>query len=123
AAPELRLHALRDFLYAILFGGLPWLEWRGLWAAVLVAVLLAEIVLTLSDFVVEIRVRKPFGDVYAGERVTHAVMGILYGLMLAHLLPVLGQWWSQPTALAAAAPVSEPLCWALTLMAAGVFAS
>jgi hypothetical protein len=28
------------------------------------------------------------GDVYAGERVTHAVMGILYGGMLAFLAPV-----------------------------------
>src|SRR5262245_46041720 len=76
AAPELKLHALRDFLYAVLFGTLPWLAWQGLWVAVLAAVLLAEIVLTLTDFVVEIRVRKPLGDVYAGERITHAVMGI-----------------------------------------------
>src|SRR5262245_4643076 len=39
--------------------------------------------LTLTDFVVEIRVRKPLRDVYGGERVTHAVMGILYGAMVA----------------------------------------
>jgi hypothetical protein len=29
--------------------------------------------------VAEIAARKTMGDVYAGERVTHAVMGILYG--------------------------------------------
>src|SRR5262249_28112370 len=79
---ELKLHAVRDFLYAVLFGTLPWLAWQGLWVLVLSAVLLAEIVLTLSDFVVESRVRKHLGDVYAGERVTHAVMGILYGAMI-----------------------------------------
>lgn len=45
--------------------------------------IVAEIVLTLSDFVVEIAVRQQLGDVYAGERVTHAVRGILYGAMVA----------------------------------------
>ena len=83
---ELQLHAARDFFYAVLFGTLPLLEWPGR-GLVLVAVLGAEIVLTLWDFVVEVGVRKPFGDVYAGERVTHAVMGILYGGMLANLCP------------------------------------
>ena len=124
AAPELKLHAVRDFLYAVLFGALPWLAWQGLWAVVLTAVLLAEIVLTLADFVVEIRVRKPFGDVYGGERVTHAVMGILYGAMVANLLPVLWRWWSLPTALVpAATAVPERLRWGLAVMAIGVFLS
>jgi hypothetical protein len=124
AAAELRLHALRDFLYAVLFGTLPWLAWQGLWLIALAAILVAEIVLTLADFVVEIRVRKPLGDVYAGERITHAVMGILYGAMIANLLPALGQWWSRPTALVvepAAVPVA--LRGVLALMAAGVFLS
>src|SRR5262250_3512304 len=93
-APELKLHAARDFLYAALFGALPWLEWQGLWAVVLAAILLTEILLTLADFVVEIRVRKPLGDVYGGERITHAVMGILYGAMVANLLPGLWHAWS-----------------------------
>ena len=55
-APELKLHATRDFLYAALFGTLPYLAWQGLWAVVLAAILLTEIILTLADFVVEIRV-------------------------------------------------------------------
>src|SRR5262245_1447400 len=71
-APELKLHAARDFLYAALLGALPRLECQGLWAVVLAAVLLTEIILTWADFVVERRVRKPLGDVYGGERVTHA---------------------------------------------------
>jgi hypothetical protein len=122
-APELKLHALRDFLYAVLFGTLPWLAWHGLWVVALAAVLCAEIVLTLTDFVVEIRVRKPLGDVYAGERITHAVMGILYGAMLANLLPVLVDWWSQPTGLVPTATVPEALRWGLLVMAVGVFLS
>ncbi len=121
--PELKLHALRDFVYAVLFGTLGWLAWQGLWVLPLAAVLLTEIVLTLADFVVEIRVRKPLGDVSGGERVTHAVMGIIYGAMVANLLPVLVRWWSLPTALSPTVAVPESLGWCLTVMATGVFLS
>ena len=118
------MHAARDFFYAVLFGTLPWIAWHGLWVLALVAVFLAEIVLTMTDFVVEIRVRRPLGDVYAGERITHAVMAIVYGAMIAHLVPTLADWWSQPTALVVpTAPLLEVLRWALTVMAAGVFVS
>lgn len=124
AAAELRIHAARDFLYALLFATLPWIAWQGWWTLVLAAVFVAEIMLTLTDFVVEIAVRKPLGDVYAGERVTHAVMGIIYGGMLAWLAPELIEWWSRPTALAAHAPaVPQLLRWALAVMAGGVFLS
>lgn len=124
SAPELRLHAFRDFLYGILFGLLPWMAFHGAWAVCLAGVLLAEIALTLTDFVVEKRVRKPFGDVYAGERVTHAVMGILYGAMTANLLPVLADWWNQPTQLLhAPAAAPEALRWTMTVMAVGVVVS
>ncbi|HEX2094058.1 MAG TPA: hypothetical protein VHG28_16770 [Longimicrobiaceae bacterium] len=124
AAPELKLHAARDFLYAVLFGALPWLAWHGVWVIVLGAVVVGEIVLTLWDFIVEIAVRKSLGDVYAGERVTHAIMGILYGGMLAYLIPTFRQWWSLPGALVVAPPpVPELLRWGLSVMAAGVFVS
>lgn len=124
ASSELKLHAWRDFLYAIIFGGLPWLAWQGLWVVALIGVLVAEIVLTLADFVVEIAVRKPLGDVYAGERVTHAVMGIVYGAMLVSLVPVLWNWWLLPTALVTEpAAVPAALRWGVSVMAVGVFAS
>jgi hypothetical protein len=124
SASELKLHAARDFLYAVIFATLPWLVWQGLWVLALVVVLVAEIMITLWDFVAEISVRKDMGDVYAGERVTHALMGILYGGMLAFLIPVLLSWWSLPTAFAPTSPdVPGLLRWALTLMAAGVLLS
>jgi hypothetical protein len=121
AATELALHAARDFLYAILFATLPFVHWRGSWVIALVIVLVAEIVLTLWDFIVEIAVRRALGDVYAGERVTHAIMGILYGAMIANLIPVLIEWWRLPTALLLT-PADAPafLRWALVVMAAGV---
>ncbi len=121
---ELRIHAARDVLYAVLFGTLPWLAWHGMWAIVLAAILIAEIVLTLTDFVVERRVRKPMGDVYAGERVTHAIMGIIWGAVLTHLTPVLLAWNDQPSAFVPVAhDVPLWLRWALSIMAVGVLVS
>lgn len=122
--PELLLHAARDFFYALLFGSLPWLAWRGAWAAVLALVVATEIGITLADFVVEDRVRRPLGGVFPGERCTHAVMGILYGAVLAHLVPELLAWWHLPTGLELApAAIPESLRLVLGLMAVGVFGS
>jgi hypothetical protein len=124
AASELKLHAARDFFYGVLFGTLPWLAWQGAWVLALAAVLVAEIILTLTDFIVEIAVRKDLGDVYGGERVTHALMGILYGAMIAKLIPTLIDWWRLPTALVgSAAAVPGALVVALLVMAAGVLLS
>ena len=124
ARPELRLHAVRALIYGVLFAALPRVEWRGAWAYVLGALLAAEVCITLRDFVVEDRVRAPLGGVFAGERVTHAVMAIIYGAMLANLLPALDAWRRAPTALAPhAGAVPAELVWLLTLMALGVAAS
>jgi hypothetical protein len=121
ARAELALHAARDLIYAIVFATLPRVEWRGAWAAVFTALLVAEIVITLKDFVVEDRVRRSLGGVYPGERVTHALMGILYGAVLAQLIPTFWTWWNEPTSLAARVePVPQTLLWLLTLMAVGV---
>jgi hypothetical protein len=107
-SPELRLHAARDGIYAIM-GTLPWLAWQGGWALGLAVLLAAEIILTLSDFVVEDAVRSFLDGVYPGERVMHAVMGLVYGAMLAYLLPVVVVWWAAPTALSVSPPaVPEP---------------
>lgn len=124
AAPELRLHAARDFLYAVLFASLPYLAWQGRWVLLLAAVIVAEIIFTLWDFVVEIVVRRDLGDVYAGERITHAAMGIIYGAMVGYLMPVMLQWFAAPTGLMyTPAPVPMLLRWLLVVFAGGVFAS
>lgn len=121
---ELSLHAWRDFVYAVLFGTLPWVAWNGVFAVLLGALLAAEIAITLADFVVEDRVRAPLGGVYPGERATHGIMGIVYGAMLAHLAPVIALWWAEPTALVLApVPVPRGLRLALAVMAAGVLLS
>jgi hypothetical protein len=124
ARTELQLHAYRDFVYAILFGTLPWLAWQGAWTVVLSALLLIEIIITLWDFVVEDWIRKPIGGVYPGERIMHAIMGIIFGAMLANFVPVLRAWWSAPAGLLITPVRVHPvLRWMMLVMAFGVFTS
>src|SRR5438067_1467078 len=80
---ELALHASRGFIYAVIFGSLAWTTYNGAWVWALAALLLLEIIITPLGFIQEDRTRK----VPAGERVMPAVMGIVYGAFLAHLLP------------------------------------
>ncbi len=122
AARELKLHAARDFLYAILFAALPRVQTHGAWAILLIAILIAEIVITMTDFAIEAVDRKPFGDVDPGERITHALMGICYGAMLAFFVPTLWSWIARPPALVAG-EASLLITALLTVMSVGVFAS
>ena len=120
ARRELALHATRDFLYAVIFATLSRFEWRGAWAHAFVAILGAEIVITLTDFVIETYDR----NVEAGERVTHAIMGICYGAMLAMLIPTLARWAMRPTGFALST-IGLPATLRVTMMvmAVGVFLS
>lgn len=117
AANELRLHAFRDFVYAVLFGSIGWLAWNGWFAYLFLGLLVTEIVITLLDFLEEDRIRK----LPPGERVMHALMGILYGLFLACLLPTVWIWMHAATGFSGVRyGLMSPL---LTLMAAGVLLS
>jgi hypothetical protein len=120
--PELLLHAARDGVYALLFATLGWLAWRGAWAGVLLALVAAEIVITLADFAIEDRVRVPLGGVYPGERATHTLMAIVYGAFLACFLPVV---WADLRLATGFSPRPAPAfqAWALTLMGGGVLFS
>lgn len=97
---ELQLHSIRTFLYAVIYLTFPWITWRGLWVIAPLLMLLAEIVITLIDFTIEVDSRKPLGGLYPGERITHALIAIFYGAMLADFIPVLWEGWHLPTALA-----------------------
>jgi hypothetical protein len=111
---ELRLHAARDFAYAVVFAGLAWLMWGGAFAWALAAVLLFEVVITLWDFIEE-DMRRPLPP---GERVTHTLMAIIYGAFLANLVPQLILWASGPAALT---PTGYgDVSWVMTVMAVGV---
>jgi uncharacterized protein len=93
AAKELKLHAARNAFYAVLFAVFAWTEPRGVLAWVLIAVLLAEIVITLADFVEEDMSRK----LPPTERVLHTLLAINYGALLALAGPEIMRWASLPT--------------------------
>jgi hypothetical protein len=122
--PELKLHAGRSFIYVAVFGTLPWFAWRGVWAFALGVLLVIEIGITLADFIVEDQVRKPLGGLLPGERTTHTIMAIVYGAMIANLIPVLLRWGRSATDLHLK-PVNVPMAYrlVLTALAAGTFVS
>ena len=117
AGVELRLHAARDFAYAIIIGSLGFLTWQGALAWILLALLLVEIGITLWDFIEEDRIRR----LPAGERAMHAVMGIVYGAFLAFLIPQMIEWSTLPTGFGSSYHGFP--AWMLLVLAAGVLAS
>ncbi|MBA3277506.1 MAG: hypothetical protein H0U22_02025 [Geodermatophilaceae bacterium] len=122
--PELVLHAGRSFIYVVVFGTLPWIAWRGWWAVVFGVLLLVEVCITIADFIVEDQVRKPLGGLLPGERTTHTIMAIVYGAILANLIPVLIGWWRLPAGLAGdPVPVPVWLRLGLSALAVGTLAS
>jgi uncharacterized protein (TIGR01777 family) len=92
---ELRLHAARNMLYAVLFALLGWSAPHGILALLVIAVLAAEVAITLADFVEEDLSRK----LPASERINHTLLAVNYGAILALIGPVLVDWARQPTAL------------------------
>ncbi|MDJ0942988.1 MAG: TIGR01777 family oxidoreductase [Kiloniellales bacterium] len=114
AVAELRLHAARNLFYVVIFFSLAWIEWRGIYAWLFAAVLVAEIGITLWDFLVEDRTR----DLPGSERVLHSVLAIAYGAILAVLLPVVWGWAALPSGVAW---VDRGwLSWVMTLYSGGV---
>lgn len=85
AGKELWLHGIRNFIYFVIFISLAWVEWQGVWAWLFISLLVIEILITLWDFVVEDKTRK----LPATERITHTILAINYGAILALLLPEL----------------------------------
>jgi hypothetical protein len=114
---ELRLHASRDFAYAIIIGSLGFVTWQGVFTWVLLGLLFAEICITIWDFIEEDKVRR----LPAGERAMHAIMGIVYGAFLAFLIPQMIEWSRLASGFG---PSYHGFpAWMLLLLAAGVLAS
>jgi len=98
AAPELKLHAGRSYIYVVIFGGLAWFEWHGAMVVVLAALVAAEFGLSLVDSVVEDRTR----EVAATERVVHMMLGVTTGAWSGFVFYTgFTEWWKQPSGLSA----------------------
>jgi uncharacterized protein (TIGR01777 family) len=82
-------------IYAVLFFGLAWYEWHGIWAIILIGLFVTELIVTMCDFVIEdkTRVLPPF------ERVLHTILAINIGVFLAVLYPIVAGWYDYETAL------------------------
>lgn len=93
AETELRLHAVRNWFYALLFLIAAWVEPHGALAIAILIVLAVELVITLWDFVEEDLSRKLPGT----ERVTHTLLAVNYGAILAFIGPMLWNWSTLPT--------------------------
>lgn len=114
ARTELCIHAIRALLYGIVFAGIAWLEFHGLWGLAIAGLVLIEIILTLWDFVQEDESRK----LPASERVLHTVLAINGGALFGLYAWQLARWASLPNALVPANHGWQSL--ALTVMAGGV---
>jgi uncharacterized protein (TIGR01777 family) len=112
---ELRLHGVRNLLYALMFAVLGWAEPGGVLALAFLSLLAAEIFITLWDFVEEDRSRR----LPASERVTHALLGLNYGAILALIAPVLVAWTARPAGIGPA--WHGPWSWLCALAAAATF--
>lgn len=114
---ELRLHGMRNLAYAVLFAMLGWTQPHGAWAVGLIVLMGGELFITLWDFIEEDRTRK----LPATERVTHTLLTLNYGVVLALLVPWLMEMAEQPTVLV---PVRYGIIsWLCAIAAVGVVIS
>jgi uncharacterized protein (TIGR01777 family) len=96
AKNELKIHSIRSMLYSVLFLSFGWTQWHG-WLALVFAVILGiELILTLWDFVEEDRSRV----LPATERVTHTLLTLNFGVIIALFVPELIRWQVLPSGLA-----------------------
>jgi uncharacterized protein (TIGR01777 family) len=116
-AGELRLHGVRNLAYAVIFVALGWTEPHGATAVALIALMVAELIVTLWDFVEEDRTRR----LPASERVLHTLLTLNYGIVLALLAPLLARWAALPTEIQLA--YHGPWSWLCAIAALGVVAS
>jgi hypothetical protein len=98
ARTELGVHVFREVIWAILLFGLAWFAWQGAAAALIAALLLAEVLITAWDELVENRSRV----LPHNERVLHVFLVLNLGAVITVLYPLLVDWGSRPTALVAA---------------------
>jgi len=116
ASTEVGLHALREAIYAALFAGLGWAAWHGATAGIIIALLIAELLVSTSDEYVENLTRV----LPQNERVLHVFLTVNLGMILVVTTFVSSTWIHQPSELVAREP--GPLTWVLSaLAAAGLF--
>jgi hypothetical protein len=96
ASTELALHSLRSLFFVVIFFGLAWYEWHGVYGWLIVAIVLAEYGVTIIDSVVEDRTRR----LSFLERTNHMLLALNTGVYASVLtLLVATEWQRAPTGL------------------------
>jgi len=95
AHTEIGLHAVREAIYATLFGGLAWLSFEGAAAWIVGALVVGEMLITARDELVENRIRV----LPQNERAVHVFLTLNLGVIAALLAPTLLEWHARPTGL------------------------
>ncbi|MEN3276652.1 MAG: hypothetical protein V7631_2442 [Massilia sp.] len=116
AAEEEGLHAAREFIFACLFASIAWCAWHGALAWWIAALLLAEVIVSARDVVVEGNIRV----LPVPERVLHLLLFMNLGALVVLGGFTLAEWRVGEAVLI---PVDHGWAsWVLTAMAAGAFA-
>lgn len=115
AALEQKIHGARELFYAVIFIGLAWSSWNGLFALLFGIIIFIEVLLTFWDFIVEDKTRV----LTPTERITHTILSISGGAYIALLIPYLIQWSSLNTNLSFTEYGYSSLV--LTIFGVGVF--
>ncbi|MCR9213756.1 MAG: TIGR01777 family oxidoreductase [Proteobacteria bacterium] len=115
ARNELALHSVRELIYGVIFVSLAWVAWEGIWAYLLVILIVIEVIITLWDFVIEDQTR----DLPPSERVLHTILAINFGIILTLFAPIIVGWANASTAFV---PVDYGLLsWIMMVIGIGVF--
>lgn len=88
AASEEALHAARETIFACLFSALAWYEWHGGWVWGIAALLLAEVIVSARDVIVEGETRV----LPVAERVIHLLLFVSLGVLIT-LVGYALLWW------------------------------
>lgn len=97
AGPEERMHAAREFIFAAIFLSLAWGQWQGALVWWIVALFVAELLVSARDVVIE-------GDTRVlpvPERLLHLLLFINLGVMMVLVGRQLLAWHALPTQLLA----------------------
>lgn len=93
---EEALHSAREATFALLFLSMAWFEWQGSYSWFIGAILMAELIITIYDTIIEVDTR----ILPVTERIAHVLLLINFGIVVALIFPQLIAWSALPSQIA-----------------------
>ncbi|AKU93947.1 hypothetical protein AKJ09_00611 [Labilithrix luteola] len=119
---EVWIHVLRGFVYAIQFVVVPNVEFHGRWVWALAALFAVDVVVGVSDILVEPESRASQGGISGPEYLIHMILSVLVGGELYGVARTALGWVAQPSELVFSSHVPDALRLFLAVMAVGSLA-